>query len=1009
MKEKSGECRAQSRNDMSKRQQETQGEAVGGCCTGRGCEKQVPVHWGVLLNDAPFAEERRSGEEAEEETRQERGREEGSSNKEGDMGGGARAEAGQAATSEEGGQEDINKLSKNSDSRTSIISGNDQMRDVGEGEEGEAKEEARLCGGCNSLGTLKAFSQTQWEKEDAWSREHARRCTLCEEDGEREEGGGQNKAHNAWGGRGAARVRRPRLPVETKGDRCRMRKLDQVLCVTGCGCGNALSASTEEGGGKSGEKARAVHGEGLQQESSGLWSTDVIEAEEIITCFGEAATVKGTREVQELTKALQALGEAGGKGCQYSLSGNLAGEDTFSPTEVWVIPPPDVMCLQGRNPGPRLKKALEKRGPSGSGHLANHTCCSHHRNAVLELRWVSEDKQLATVVVVAEKRILPGERILVHYAPERNAFQNWSKTFACTCCKCRGACGGAGGKGPEDFVNFINSTAALEPEWDTGGSRKREVVLGSRVQVKIPEGDMVGNVIGWEERRVVIQGVCTKGNDGSIINMDEREMEEVVMRVNVDEQDCKIIDDRLQWGDRTIRMESLLRVRHQERAANQEDYMEDSVLMAMLRWGMHGASEIAGLRAQMHNDWLVDSFTFEKVQEAWQAVKRNPGPLVSLLGSLGHQEVHRKMKATQLQVNPAFHRNICVPIHLKNGNHWLLAGIDTRARKLQLLDCSQAFGRAWRGQIHALLWVWFLASVKRVREEHGDDVEEPIWSIDLSQVCLSDLELLPGFHREGIKALEKMRTERSGTIAGARKVLGTDNISQLALLNIELRWGGEAGDDHWQWSVNMEEVPQQRRGSDCAVFTLLYAAFRVRGWNMAHLKNLNPKAARRWILHILLNEGVWKRDWTCALCGGNTEREVASVKGGEGDSLFRCQSEKEQECKDRRTTKGKEGLTATQGRAARATSDGGASEKERGNPEDVAKKRVRRGNEGAGVPVREPEKRQTATRQRRDSPVGRGLEEVPQDDVTMGKWWRRRNQIDNGTGSKNMWEGRMEA
>jgi hypothetical protein len=47
------------------------------------------------------------------------------------------------------------------------------------------------------------------------------------------------------------------------------------------------------------------------------------------------------------------------------------------------------------------------------------------------------------------------------------------------------------------------------------------------------------------------------------------------------------------------------------------------------------------------------------------------------------------------------------------------------------LDCSKAFGKAWRGRIHALLWVWFLASVRRVREEHGDNVKEPIWSIDL--------------------------------------------------------------------------------------------------------------------------------------------------------------------------------------------------------------------------------------------------------------------------------------
>ena len=985
MREKREESRAQRQGAMSKRQQETQGRAAGGCCAGRGCVRHVPVPWEVLLDDATFTdgESIMSGGEAEKKTRQERRREGESSNKEVDTGKGVRAEAGKAEASEEEGRDNMNKLSKNSDSKRSIISSDDRRRSGVGGKAGAVREEARLCGGCNSLGICKAFSPTQWEKEDAWSREYARRCIRCEESGEREEGEGPNKADSAsWGSR-AMRTRRPLLPVETREDQCQMRKLDQVLCVTGCECGNALSANTGEAGGSSGEKARAVHGEGLQEASNGVWSTDAIEEGEIITCFGEAATAKGAREVQDLTKALTALREAGGKGCQYSLSGNLAGEDTFSPTEVWVIPPPDVTCLQKMNPGPRLKRVLARRGPPGIGHLANHTCCSHHRNAVLELRWVSEDKQLATVVVVASRRILPGERILVHYAPEGNAFQNWSQTFACTCCKCRGACGGADVKGPEGFVNFINSTAALEPEWDTGGSRERKVELGTRVRVKIPKGDMVGNVIGWEERKAVIQGVCTKGNDDSVIDIEEREMEKVIMRVKVDEQDCEIIDDWLQWGDCNLQMEALLRVRHQERAAHQEDYMEDSVLMAMLRWGLHGVSEMAGLPAQVHNDWLVDSFTFKKVQDAWREVKRNSGPLVSLLRSLGHQEVYRRMKGTELQVNPAFHRNIYIPIHLERGNHWLMAWIDTRARKFQLLDCSQAFGKAWRGRIHALLWVWFLASVKRVREEHGDNVKEPVWSIDLSQVHLSDLELLPGFHHENIQALTRMRTDRTSTIAGARRVLGTGNIGQLALLNIELRWGGEAEDDHWQWSVNMEEVPQQRRGSDCAVFTLLYAAFKVRGWNMVHLRNLNPQAARRWILHILLKGGVWKRYWTCTACGEDTEREVASVRGVEGGSLFRCQSAKGQECKDRRATKREAETIVTQGRAVRATSDEVASEKERRNPEDAAGKRARRGIEDAEVSVREPEKRQIATRQKWDSPVGMGLEEVSQDDVTM--------------------------
>ena len=67
----------------------------------------MPVHWGVLLNDAPFTEERSiiSGEKAERETHQERRREGESSNKEGDTGRGAREEAGKVATSEKGGRE----------------------------------------------------------------------------------------------------------------------------------------------------------------------------------------------------------------------------------------------------------------------------------------------------------------------------------------------------------------------------------------------------------------------------------------------------------------------------------------------------------------------------------------------------------------------------------------------------------------------------------------------------------------------------------------------------------------------------------------------------------------------------------------------------------------------------------------------------------------------------------------------------------------------------------------
>ena len=931
--------------------------------------------WGVLLDDAIFTDTM-SGREAEIEACEGRRREGGNSNTEVDTTEGARAETMEVGTGGKKGQDYTNKLSNSIGSQRDTISG---------GEAKVVREEARLCGGCNSLGARQVFSSEQWKKEDAWSREYARRCKRCEEREEREGCEGPVQGDSALVGSRARRTRKPTLPVETREDRCRLRKIDQVLCVAGCVCGNALPVNTGGAGGGSGVKARAVKGEGLQGEARGVWATAAIEQGEIITCFGEAATVKGTREVQDLTKALRKLRAAEDGECQYSLSGNLEGEDNFSPTEVWVIPPPDVACLLQTNPSSELKRALNKRGPRGIGHLANHTCCRDHRNALLELRWVSEDKQLATVVVVASRKIGPGERILVHYAPEGNAFKGWAQTFACTCCKCRGACGGMAATGPESFVNFVNSMKALEPEWDTGVSRKRQVKLGTRVRAKIKEGDMIGNVIGWEEQRVVIQGACTKRNDGSVINIEEQERETVMTRATVDEKDCEIVEDWLQWGQSTLQMDALLRVRHQIRAAGREDYIEDSVLMAMLRWGLHGESESVGLPAQVHNDWLVDSYTFKKVQLAWQVVERNSGPLVSLLESLGHQDVHRKMKGTELQVNPAFHRNIYIPIHLDGGDHWLMACIETRTRKLQLLDCSQEFGRAWRGRLHALLWVWFLASVRRIRKEHEDNVREPIWSIDLSRVRLKDLELLPGFNRANIQELTRMRTDVTSTIEGARSVLGTEGLGQLSLLNIEVRWGGEAGEDRWQWSANIEEVPQQRRSSDCAVFTLLYAAFKVRDWNMTHLRGLNPQAARRWILHILLKGGVWKRCWTCALCGEDTEREVASVEQGGGGSQVRCQGAKEQECKNRRVAKGAAGVTSTQGRAMRAISEGGARKEEGKNPEDVAEKRARWEREGAGVPVREPTKRQTAERRGRDSPVRKVLEEASHNDVPMEK------------------------
>ena len=88
------------------------------------------------------------------------------------------------------GQDYTNKLSNSIGSQRDTISG---------GEAKVVREEARLCGGCNSLGARQVFSSEQWKKEDAWSREYARRCKRCEEREEREgrEGAWQSMLHDA--------------------------------------------------------------------------------------------------------------------------------------------------------------------------------------------------------------------------------------------------------------------------------------------------------------------------------------------------------------------------------------------------------------------------------------------------------------------------------------------------------------------------------------------------------------------------------------------------------------------------------------------------------------------------------------------------------------------------------------------------------------------------------------------------------------------------------------------
>jgi hypothetical protein len=101
-------------------------------------------------------------------------------------------------------------------------------------------------------------------------------------------------------------------------------------------------------------------------------------------------------------------------------------------------------------------------------------------------------------------------------------------------------------------------------------------------------------------------------------------------------------------------------------------------------------------------------------------------------------------KVKYLPVDPALHDFIFIPICIPQGKHWLLASIDVQKCEMQLLDCSKNYSGRWREQIHSILWVWFVASVRRLRARGAAIQEEPQWRIDISHVNLLDIAELPG-------------------------------------------------------------------------------------------------------------------------------------------------------------------------------------------------------------------------------------------------------------------------
>ena len=780
--------------------------------------------------------------------------------------------------------------------------------------QGEEETERRLCGGCHEPKKCKDFTTQEWQKEDAWSREAARRCQACTQESAQQSAGGDGQ------GRRPKRKAAVRAQHEESGgfsEECAERRLEQVLCPRGCKCGNALATSGSPA------VVQEITGGGGELKAKGVMAVAHIAPGTIVTCFGSSACVQTGPASEELQSIMNGLEEGEGERCQYTCAHNLQGHTRFGPTKVWVVPPPDITLILRQAPSDTLKKALKQRGPEGVGHFIDHSCCPQHTNAELVVRWTSEIKDMATVVVVAKKPILPGEWVWVNYAPEDGTLAAWEKRFSCTCCRCRGACGDGQRLGINHLVTAIRASKPTKTPWGRGWEQAgQEEVLGLRVRARLTRGNLEGNIIHVQGSRVQVRGTLEGGGKG--VKTCNLVTEEVALK------ECRIVEDNLTWSDQYIPSAAVRRVEFQSNARHDSDCLEETVVEMMLKWGFYGHTADHGLRPVSTRQWVASVWEYPYLLEAWETVKNSDEPLIELLQLLSQQEPEPQRKrggrsGTKIKflpVDPAMYDFIFIPICIAGGKHWLLASIDVQKCEMQLLDCSKNYSGRWRGQIHSILWVWFVASVRRLRARGAATQEEPQWRIDISHVNLLDIAELPGLRSSQMRN-HLVECGLKKCAPNITKLLGGAERSCLAALNITVD-EDRSTLRQWRWSSIDAEAPQQRRGSDCGLLTVLFAIFKARGWAMQALGSLNPEDIRNWFLGVLNGQGQWRRAWSCTKCGAEIARWATVDDRRQCLADVTCEKAKWQACKARRLRRSEHQQSGASETLGEGRAEGGA-------------------------------------------------------------------------------------
>ena len=99
---------------------------------------------------------------------------------------------------------------------------------------------------------------------------------------------------------------------------------------------------------------------------------------------------------------------------------------------------------------------------------------------------------------------------------------------------------------------------------------------------------------------------------------------------------CRFVEDRLTWHDHDIPSTAVRRVEFQKNAKQTSDFLEETVVEMMLKWGFYGHTADQGLRPASTRQWVASVWEYPYLLQAWNTVKDSDEPLIELL----HRQLH---------------------------------------------------------------------------------------------------------------------------------------------------------------------------------------------------------------------------------------------------------------------------------------------------------------------------------------------------------------------------------